>query len=552
MRIICCCLNAKYIHSSPAPWCLAAGVDSFCSNINIEIEVLESTINNDPYKIINEIVNKTPDIVTFSCYIWNITQTLLIAEKIKETLETKIVLGGPEVSYRSKDILYNYSFVDFVLSGEGEWCFSDLVNAIYAKRNLFSVQGLTFRYSNKIVQTDEDVYSDTPPSPFSDKYIATLNNRIAYIESSRGCPFRCAYCLSGRVSKLRFFDLSQIKKDIIALVNSGVQTIKFVDRTFNASKNHCNSILAFIKNNFNDFNNRLTFHFEISADILDESTIEILSTLPQGLVQLEIGIQSYNPDVLERINRKCNLEKLEENIKKLISFNNMHIHIDLIAGLTEESLESFIDGFNKAYRLKANMLQLGFLKLLYGSDMREIPEKYPCDYNDFPPYEVISTPWLTDEHISLIKNCEIALDKLYNSGRFLLTLDYLLQSTNLTPFELFLKFGSFCSLAELSLKDLSLMLFNCFKNDCNSQILREKICCDLISSGANINLPQELKVYSPLHKRLTKYFSEKYQRNIKIVILESSNKVFVISDFKKNLSGRYNGTVYDINNIIFQ
>lgn len=550
MKIICCCLNAKYIHSSPAPWCLTAGVNEYCKNDDIAIEVIESTINNNQEKLIQEIVNKAPDLISFSCYIWNITQSLSVAKQIKEKISAKIVFGGPEVAYRAKDTLLSHTFIDYILSGEGEWCFPELVDAIINKSELINVHGITFRINNEIISTQPDIYYDTPPSPFSEKYLSVLNNRIAYIESSRGCPFRCAYCLSGRAAKLRFFNLAQIKNDLQLLSKSGVKIIKFVDRTFNASESHCNQILNFIKDNFSNMAGEISFHFEIAADILKESTLEILSTLPCGLIQLEIGIQTFNKDVLNSINRQCNQEKLIENIKRLIGFNNMHIHIDLIAGLTGESYNSFIRGFNKAFELKADMLQLGFLKLLYGSDMRENVEKFPCLFNENPPYEVLSTPWISNEEINSLKQGEIALDKLYNSGRFLLTIDYILSVSHLSPFELFFKFGTFCNLTELPLKELVINLFNCFKNYCNETILKEKICCDLLASGINIKLPDEIKIYSSNYKTLKKYFSEKLQTNVKIVILNSENKVYVFTNNQKDLSGRYSALIYELDNII--
>ncbi len=404
MKIIISCLNSKYVHASLSPWCLLSGVREFAKT-TYDISVMESTINGDIQDIADKIINEKPDVIAFSTYIWNVTKTLEICSIIKEKHSCRIVLGGPEVAYRQEDVLTKCDFIDFVLAGEGEWTFPDFLDNM--NDDLSAVAGLSYRENGEIITIPEKEYTETPPSPFVDEFFENLNGRISYIETSRGCPYRCAFCLSGRCSPLRFFDLEQVKKDIIRLANSGTQTIKFVDRTFNAKADRANEILLFIKENYGkDIPQNMCFHFEIAGDILKDSTLEILSTMPKGAVQLEIGMQSFNEETLKTINRKTNTEKLVENIKKLISFNNMHIHIDLIAGLTGENLESFKNSFNIGYSLKAHMLQMGFLKLLYGAQMRENSEKYPCTFNNEPPYEVTSTPWLTGEEIKMLKNCE--------------------------------------------------------------------------------------------------------------------------------------------------
>ena len=368
MKVIISCLNSKFVHASLSPWCLAAGVREFCEKLH-DVSILESTINGDTESFARKIIKESPDVVAFSCYIWNITKTLEIALLIKQNCDCIIVLGGPEVAYRSKDILEKYEFIDFVLSGEGEWTFPDFLDNLSG--DLSSVSGLTYRQNGEIIVVSEKEYTDTPPSPYSDEFFENLNGRIAYIETARGCPYRCAFCLSGRCSPLRFFEIDRVKEDIIRLANSGTQTLKFVDRTFNANEKRANEIFLFIKENYGKvIPENVCFHFEIAGDILKESTLEILKSMPYGAVQLEIGMQSFNENVLKTINRKTNTKKLIENIKKLLSFNNMHIHIDLIAGLTGEDLESFKNSFNVGYSLKAHMLQMGFLKLLYGAEMR--------------------------------------------------------------------------------------------------------------------------------------------------------------------------------------
>ncbi len=546
MKAIIACLNSKYIHASLAPWCLYAGVNTFCK-ADVDAKVIESTINADLSAFAQRIIDEKPDVVSFSCYIWNITQSLELCEQIKKQLGCTIVLGGPEVAYRREDVLRQYHYIDFVLAGEGEWNFPKFLDAYYSKDDLGAVDGVCYRKDNEIIAVDEIEYCQTPPSPYCDEFLENLNNRICYIETSRGCPYRCAFCLSGRCSKLRFFDLEQSKQNIIALANSGTQTVKFVDRTFNANSKRANEILQFIKDNYGaKIPETVCFHFEIAGDILTEETLNLLSTMPKGAVQLEIGMQSFNEDTLKTINRKTNTTKLIENIKKLLSFGNMHIHIDLIAGLTGEDLISFKNSFNIGYSLNAHMLQMGFLKLLHGADMREKPDEYPCTFNAQPPYEVTSTPCLSAQDIVMLKKCEDAVDRLYNSGRFLFTLDYLINDVGYSPFDLFNDFGNAVNGEKISLMAYSQQLYDYFCTRCNAEILREKIVCDLLSCQSALQIPQSLKTKHPLYKQIKKHFVSQ-QGNVKVVILPYSEKIYVVNQSApKNLFGRIDGEFYDL------
>ena len=548
MKVIISCLNSKYVHASLSPWCLLAGVREFSEN-TYDISVAESTINGDITDFADKIINEKPDVVSFSTYIWNLTKTVELCRIIKEKIQCKIVLGGPEVAYRQDDVLRKYDFIDFVLSGEGEWTFPDFLDNING--DLSSVSGLTYRENCEIVTIPENEYTDTPPSPFTDEFFKNLNGRISYIETSRGCPYRCAFCLSGRCSPLRFFDLEQVKGDILRLANSGTQTVKFVDRTFNANADRANEILLFIKENYGtEIPRNVCFHFEIAGDILRESTLEILSSMPKGAVQLEIGMQSFNEETLRIINRKTDTKKLVENIKKLISFDNMHIHIDLIAGLTGENLESFKNSFNIGYSLNAHMLQMGFLKLLYGADMRENSEKYPCTFVDEPPYEVTSTPWLSTEEIMMLKNCEDAVDRLYNSGRFLYTLKYLIDDVEIAPFDVFNEFGNAVDGNKMSLSNYVEKLYNFFEGKCDKEILREKILCDLLCASSSVQIPDILKRKDAMYKKIKKHFIENVGKNIKIAILYSSNQVFAVNQSQqKNLRNRYEGKIYNMDEL---
>ncbi len=548
MKILCVCLNSKFVHSSLSVWCIKAGIDKYCS-ASTKSKVFETTINSDISELLTLLIGEKPDLIAVSCYIWNITKSIELCRLIKKYFNCRIVLGGPEAAFRGKELLNSFDFIDYISSGEGEWSIPSLINALQNNYCLSSAEGLTYRSENgEIISTDVIYHKETPPSPYCDEYFTTLNGRIAYIESSRGCPFRCAYCLSGSVGKLKFFDINQIKTDLRRLASSGTKTIKFIDRTFNASVEHTNAILLYIKENFSEAD--VCFHFEIAADILHESTMRLLSEMPVGLIQLEIGIQSFNKKTLEYINRKCDFNKLKENISRLLTNGNIHIHTDLIAGLSYEDFKSFTNGFNEAYEMKPNMLQLGFLKLLHGSELKNRPQDFPAVYDDAPPYEVRETKWLSAEELSRLKLCESALDKLYNSSRFLFTLDYILEATDLSPFEMFCNFGERYNLNCISLQQLTANLYEYFSPLCNSEILREKICCDLISSGVNIKLPTELKFYDKNYKRYKKYFTELLKSNIRIVIINSNSTVFVVKETdKKDINGRYIGTYYPIESI---
>lgn len=546
MQVVIGCLNAKYIHRSSAPWCLAAGIDAFAKS-DIQYHIVEGTINGDAEQIVRSVLTHQPQVVSFSCYIWNITATLSICEKIKKERDWTIVLGGPEVAYRAADVLKQYDFIDYVLSGEGEFCFPPFLDMLCGNGSKDSVAGLCYREAGKTRQNAEESYTETPPSPYSDAYFESLGGRICYIESSRGCPYRCAFCLSGRVGKLRFFDMEQVQRDLLKLANSGTQTVKFVDRTFNANERHANEILSFILQNYGDAIPRgVCFHFEMAGDIVKESTLQLLSQMPTGAVQLEIGMQSFNEETLCRIHRKTDTKKLIQNIKKLLSFQNMHIHIDLIAGLTGEEMQSFGESFNTGYALGAHMLQMGFLKLLHGADMRENPSEFPCEFTDEPPYEVTATPWLTKREILRLKRCEDALDRMYNSGRFLFTLDYLIKDIGFTPFDLFCKVGDRVNGNGKSLGEYALLLYQALAEECDKDILREKMVCDLLCCSSALQIPKEIKISDPRHKKVKMKLAK--SGNIKVAILPKDGRIFAVNHAgKRDFFGRFPYEYYDIN-----
>ena len=439
MKTLICTLNSKYIHSSLVPWCLYTACKDGC-NDNSEVSVLESTVNADINSFTEKITAEKPDAVTFSVYIWNKEKTLSLCKKIKETLpDTVIILGGPEVAYNQKEILENYSFVDFILSGEGEVILPVLLDRLSEEIFPEEIDGVSYiKDGNAVIKSEVISESFDVPSPYCEEYLNSLGGRITYIETSRGCPFNCAYCLSGRCGKVKFKPLAQAKEEILLLGNSGTKTVKFVDRTFNCNNERATEILRFINDNYGKaIPEGICFHFEISADILKESFIEEVGRAPKGLFQFEVGIQSLNKATLDAIGRKSDLDKLFYNIDRLVALRNCHIHTDLIAGLPKETLQSFIEGFNNCYRLGSDMLQLGFLKLLHGSPLRENKESFSCEFSAEPPYEIISTPTMTKEDLDLLRTAEKEINRLHNSGRFRRTLNYSLKASALTPFEFF-------------------------------------------------------------------------------------------------------------------
>lgn len=551
LKAVFCSINSKYIHSSLSVWYLFASSKKLC-NENIELSVVEGTINEKESAVVDRLLAEKPDLIAFSSYIWNIKAALSIAEKIKTANPMiKILLGGPEVSFNQREVLSENPFVDYISSGEGEISVPLLINAI-ADNTDTDIKGISRRKGENIIVNECEVLSiDEISSPYCEEYFATLGNRIAYIESSRGCPFGCAFCLSGKEGKVRFFDLSEVKENMLSLVNYGAKTVKFVDRTFNCNKKHAREILSFIKENYGGkIPDDVCFHFEIAADIMSEDLFEIISALPKGSVQFEVGIQSFNENTLRRINRKTNLHKVRENVKRLLSFGNCHIHIDLIAGLPEEDYESFRSSFNKAYGIGADMLQLGFLKILHGSPMEENRELYPCEYNAEPPYEITSTPWLSENDLKILHKCENELERLYNSGRFRRTLDYVLSIADIEPFDLFLKMGDFLSEkgeeGSIPLDKYTNLAFEFFSSleGVDRAVLRDKMLLDRITTNNSDVIPEALKVedknLSKAKKAFIKLYPPKKGEKRTVAILYTEKKaVLVRYENKNSVSGEY-------------
>ena len=440
LRVTLFTLNSQYIHSALAPWCLKAGLSAFAQTPH-EALVVEGTVNEPVGDVLKRLLESAPDALGISCYIWNIQAIARMLPMLRAALpDCVVVLGGPEVGHRAAGALNEYPDVDFILAGEGEMPFAHLVDAISGLQPLESVPGLCWRLDGETVVKEAYVHDRTAPSPYCPAYFEQLQGRIAYLETSRGCPYACAFCLSGRGETLRFLPLEQAFGEILRLAGSGAKTIKFVDRTFNADRKRALDILRFIADaRGKEIPEGVTFHVEVAGDLLDDETLDLIARSPKGLFQFEIGLQSMREETLLNVRRKTDMARLLRNVSGLIAPGKAHVHLDLIAGLSGEGLAAFAAGFDLAHALHPHTLQLGFLKLLYGSAMREDPARYPCAFSPLPPYEVLETPDMSPEEFALLHKAEQALDKLYNSGRFIETLHFLTETCGISPFSIYMK-----------------------------------------------------------------------------------------------------------------
>lgn len=424
MKVLLVGINAKYIHSNPAIYSLFSYAKK--QGLGEWLEIAEYTINQQREQVLMDIYEKKPAVVAFSCYIWNIDMVFHLVEEVYQVLpDTDIWLGGPEVSFHPEKLLQKYPYVKGIMIGEGEETFSELVNCYVEASGKVVHQDFPARVAGLYLPTGytkERGCMEMDALPFFYEDLHRFENRIVYYESSRGCPFRCSYCLSSIEKQLRFRSLSLVKKELLFFLEHQVPQVKFIDRTFNAKHEHCMEIWSFIKENDNGITN---FHFEISADLLREDEIALLRSMREGLVQLEIGVQTTNPKTIGAISRTMDLDKLKYSVEKINETQNIHQHLDLIAGLPYEDYESFHKSFNDVYRMRPEQLQLGFLKVLKGSAMEEKAEEYGLVYHTDAPYEVLYTKWLSYEDIIRLKGIEEMVELFYNSGQFVYSIAFL-------------------------------------------------------------------------------------------------------------------------------
>lgn len=459
MKFLLVALNAKYIHSNPALHSLRSYALAHNPGAQKSVEIAEYTINQQTGDILADIYKKQPDVIAFSCYIWNWTMIQALAADLHKVMPSlPIWLGGPEVSFNAREILEQYPFLAGIMTGEGEVTFSQLLS-YYEKRSnglypeemqlqivafwpgavkqagLFAVAGLVFRdpVSKEVVRTAERPVTDISTLPFSYDHISDFENRIIYYESSRGCPFRCSYCLSSIDKNVRLRETGLVKKELQFFLDKKVPQVKFVDRTFNCNHEHAQEIWRYILEHDNGFTN---FHFEISADLLNGAELALLAQMRPGLIQLEIGVQSTNTEALQAVRRYTNLDKLRHAVVRIHAEHNIHVHLDLIAGLPCEDFESFRKSFNDVYAMRPEQLQLGFLKVLKGSYMEEMADTYGLVYTDQPPYEVLYTKWISFSELARLKRIEEMVELYYNSGQFLHVLSVLEKQFE-SPFDMY-------------------------------------------------------------------------------------------------------------------
>lgn len=439
-KILLVGVNAKYIHSNPAIYSLRAYVDQYGDELGKMVSLVSYTINQSLSEILSDIFMKSPDVVAISCYIWNISLVHQIIVEIKKLLpNTDIWLGGPEVSFDASVHVQEHPQIKGIMCGEGEQTFLELCEYYAGLRDLEAVAGIVFLQKEKCIETPRRELTELTKIPFLYSDLDEFENKIIYYESSRGCPFRCSYCLSSIDKTVRLRDLEVVKKELQFFLDHNLSQVKFVDRTFNCNKKHAMEIWKYLLENDNCITN---FHFEVAADILDEEEILLLNQFRPGAVQLEIGVQSTNKKTIKEIDRVMDVERLSKVVSKIHDKENIHIHLDLIAGLPYEDYDSFANSFNEVYAMHPEQLQLGFLKVLKGSKMHQNATEYGLVYTSVPPYEVLYTKWISYEDILRLKQIEEMVEIYYNSNQFVYTLRAL-ETCFATPFKMYEAFADF-------------------------------------------------------------------------------------------------------------
>ena len=502
-KIVLAGINSQYVHLNLAVRYLKKYVEA---NSDLKIEIYETNINNQVFNIIKDIYELNPDKIIFSTYIWNKEYIVEIVKELKKVLpNVEIILGGPEVSYKWEKFMANMPEVDALLLGEGE---NVLLNFLTKEED--KVLGVVSRKNDEIVFNGiEPIIEnlDIVPFPYEDWELED-KTKIFYYESSRGCPFSCSYCLSSIDKTVRYYSLDRVKKDLKRFLDSPIKLLKFVDRTFNLRKERYMEIWKFLLENYRE---GITFHFEINANIFDDETLDFLEKVPKGYFQFEIGVQSINPETMVAIKRNNILDKLAYNVRRIS--RNIHLHLDLIAGLPYETYDIFKNSFNYVYNLKPEMIQLGFLKLLKGTQMYDEVEKYQYKYYSRPPYEVFSNKFISFGELVKLKNLEKMLDYYYNSEKFRYTCDFVINNNFDTPFAFFEKIAEYYDkkgYLKISHKEIALfnILYDFYveNNLKDLDIFVEFLKYDYLALGKPGSYPEWLKSNkdSELHNQLIK------------------------------------------------
>ena len=536
MKVLLAAINAKYIHSNLGIYSLKTYGEKMLKEWGLaeqaEISLAEYTINHQMEQILQDIYKRKPDVIGFSCYIWNISYVKVILADIKKVLpDVKIWAGGPEVSYHGEAFLKEEPAVDLVMMGEGEITFAHFLKALLEGEDLKQVPGLMVRnadgtFTNTGFRQVMDMSQIPFPYAFMD--MKELEHRIIYYESSRGCPFSCAYCLSSIDKKLRFRSLDLVLPELEWFLQAKVPQVKFVDRTFNCKKSYAMAIWQYIRDHDNGVTN---FHFEIAADLLDKDELDLLSTMRPGLVQLEIGVQSTNEKTLEAIRRKTDIEEIREITETINSWHNIHQHLDLIAGLPWEDLESFKKSFNDVYEMEPEQLQLGFLKVLKGSYMEELILTCDLLYSAAPPYEVLCTKWLSYGDVLELKYIEEVTEVHYNSRQFTCTLKELEKEFD-TPYEMFSFMAGYYNKNHL----FGISHSRIARYEILWKIIQERLekngKCETQAMAENVNISEKLELYRDL-LMTDLYLRENVKSRPTFARDLSSSKDFVREFFQK-------------------
>ena len=525
-KIVLAGINSQYVHLNLAVRYLKKYVEA---NSDLKIEIYETNINNQVFNIIKDIYELNPDKIIFSTYIWNKEYIVEIVKELKKVLpNVEIILGGPEVSYKWEKFMANMPEVDALLLGEGE---NVLLNFLTKEED--KVLGVVYRENGEIIFNGiEPIIEnlDIVPFPYEDWELED-KTKIFYYESSRGCPFSCSYCLSSIDKTVRYYSLDRVKKDLKRFLDSPIKLLKFVDRTFNLRKERYMEIWKFLLENYRE---GITFHFEINANIFDDETLDFLEKVPKGYFQFEIGVQSINPETMVAIKRNNILDKLAHNVRRIS--RNIHLHLDLIAGLPYETYDIFKNSFNYVYNLKPEMIQLGFLKLLKGTQMYDEVEKYQYKYYSRPPYEVFSNKFISFGELVKLKNLEKMLDYYYNSEKFRYTCDFVINNNFDTPFAFFEKIADYYDkkgYLKISHKEVALfnILYDFYveNNLKDLDIFVEFLKYDYLALGKPGSYPEWLKSNkdSELHNQLIK--------NSEFKSVREGHKNSELEEFKYNI-----------------
>ncbi len=550
MKALITTLNSKFIHSSLS----IRYLKSHCKNYIKDITVQEYTINQNVDFIAGEIFKQKADVIAFSCYIWNIKNILEIAKILKIVNPNLIIiLGGPEVSFDCEKILKKYDFINFIIYGEGEETFKELLIKLNKGFKEFNdIRGIAYRdiKHQKIIKNPLRPLIcnlDTINTPFNDN-LDVYKNKIVYYESSRGCPFNCKFCLSSTISGVRFFSLERVKKDLSLLISAGVKQVKFVDRTFNSKKDYALEIMKYLIEETKKSKSLINFHFEVTAHLLHKDILDFLETVPEGLFQFEIGIQSTNPKTIKAINRTTNIDKISQVVKKIKSYKNIHQHLDLIAGLPYEDYNTFRKSFNDVYNMDGDKLQLGFLKLLKGSELRTNKDDFGYKFADTPPYEVLENSYISYDEILRLKIIEELVEGYGNKAAFRNTIKFIITNFYNSPIDFYEEFSIYWESKEYHIrhhseKGLYKKIFE-FYNDkvsINMEVFTEILKFDFLYNSNNSNLPNYLQsfdykdiqtkrhVFLQNEDNILKYLSNYKESSVKKIIKDIHFEKFKIN-----------------------